>query len=190
MAFIFPLRKAAWVRSWSIWMGRPKFEQHKILQSAARWSTLSLKCHFPWAIELKRTLLYSRASVSIETLLVMPSPSSSPWHFSFSIRVQCPAMCLVPDGGNVCPAVSLSWAGRVSTEIQRWSVVLWVPFQSRRGGWNLSITRNLNKKKKENTAPHLPWYAAYVILHERKLQIAFIMTYNAWVMPDCDILIQ
>lgn len=123
----------------------------------------------------------NRTSVSIETLLTMPSPSNSPWHFV--ILVQCPAMCLVPNGGNVCPVVSLSWAGRVSTENWGWSVVLWVPFQPR--GWNLSITRDL-----KNTAPHLPWYAAYVILHERKLQIAFIMTYNAWVMPDCDILIQ
>lgn len=84
----------------------------------------------------------NRASVSIQTFLTMPSPSSSPWH-SF-ILVQCPAMCLVPDGGNVCPAVSLFRAGRVSTENRGWSVVLWVPFQSR--GWNLSITRNLKKK--------------------------------------------
>lgn len=54
-----------------------------------------------------------------------------------------------------------------------WSVVLWVPFQSR--GGEIFLLQEISK----NTAPHLPWYAAYVILHERKLQIAFIMTYNA-----------
>lgn len=57
-------------------------------------------------------------------------------------------------------------------------------------GGDVSITRSEKIKKKRNTAPHLPWYAA---LHEKKkktLRIAFIMTCNARVMPDCDILIR
>lgn len=59
----------------------------------------------------------NRTSVSIEAFPAMPSPGSSPWYSV--ILVQCPAMCLVPDGGNMCPAVSLSWAGRVWTEKPR-----------------------------------------------------------------------
>lgn len=53
---------------------------------------------------------------------MMPSPRSSPWHSL--ILAQCPAMCLVPNRGNVCPVVSLSWGSRVSSKNQGWSVVL------------------------------------------------------------------
>lgn len=91
-------------------------------------------------------------------------------------------MCLVPDGGNVCPAVSLSWSGLCGMKTKgglQFCGYLFSP------GSEIFVLKEISK----NTAPHLPWYAAYVILHE-KLQIAFIMTYNAWVMPDCDILIQ
>lgn len=64
--------------------------------------------------------------------VVTPSPAAAA-HGTFCYS----SSCLVPNGGNVCPAVTLSWAVRGST------VVLRVTFQSR--GGNLSITRDLKK---------------------------------------------
>lgn len=47
--------------------------------------------------------------------------------------VHLSALPCVPDGERVCPAVTLSWAGSVLNKNRGWSVVLWVPFQSRGG---------------------------------------------------------
>lgn len=94
-----------------------------------------------------------------------------------SSLVQCPAMCLVPEGGNVCPPVSCRepLGCRVKKQNKKQSLIC-----SSVGTFSVQGVKSFYYKRSlKNTAPHLPWYAAYVILHERKLQIAFIMTYNA-----------
>lgn len=123
--------------------------------------------------------------------LTMPSPGSSPWH-SF-ILVQCPAMCLVPDGGKCVPSKypclepvgSFDWKNKTKTKAGL--VVPRVPFQSRGGGGVKSFYYKRSRK-----TLHLTYLGMLHMLYymKEKLQIAFIMTYNAWVMPDCDILIQ
>lgn len=81
-----------------------------VIKFIAQGSMLSSKCHFPAGIEMKLT-----EPVSVLKLFLR-RPALVAVHGISFILVQCPAMCLVPNGGNVCPAVSLSWAGRVSTE--------------------------------------------------------------------------
>lgn len=108
-----------------------------------------------------------RTSVSIEGVVAMPSPgSSSPWH-SF-ILVQCPAMCPVPDRRKVCPAVS-----PVLSFKDCWLNKPRVVFTSVGTFFSLGSEKLELQEISENTAPHLPWYAAYVILHERKTANCF-----------------
>lgn len=66
----------------------------------------------------------NRTCVSIEAFPTMPSPGSNPWRSSIFVQ----PCVLSPMEGMCAQQYPLSYARRVSTENQVWSLVLWVPF--------------------------------------------------------------